>query len=112
MSIFSAARLAGKGALGVGKLGFWAGKQTWGALKWVNKHPGLAGGLAVGATAGIALANSGPQNANRSPSEMATIAEMEGRPSTGFEWGQGSDRYAFEQSTQGLVQGMHRGRHR
>lgn len=103
--LWKGGKLAGKGAIGTGK-------AVWNNLKWINKNPGKFGGLVVGGVAAGALAMSGPADVGRSASQMAQVAEMSGRPSTGFEPGQGADRYSFEQSTQGLVQGLHQGRHR
>lgn len=112
MSIFGAAKMLGSG-IGAGLKGaWWGGKKAWGALKWIDKNPGKAGALALGTMGAVGLAYSGPSNINRSASEAAKVAEYDGGPSSGFEWGRGAERLTFEQSTQGLVQGMHRGRHR
>lgn len=114
-SAWDLTKAAGKGLLGVAKgadnLAGAAIPKVANTLKWINKNPGKTGALALGATAAVALAGSGG-NVNRSGRQMAEVAEMEGRSSTGFEVGQGADRYAFQESTSGLVQGLHQSRHR
>ena len=85
-----------------------------GASILTNPHAGIA---AVGIGVGMyGLANSGRGNAGSSSKGMAAVAQSQGLPSSGFEPGMGAgrnqgDRFAFENSTQGLVQGLHRGRH-
>jgi hypothetical protein len=76
------------------------------------RHPVAA--LGIGA-AGYGLATAG--NAGLSTAEMAGIATAHGVPSTGFMPGMGGAgrqdaRMMFMDSTHGLVQGLHTGRHR
>ena len=103
----------GKAAIVGGAVGSWkAAKGGLGIAKFALRHPWGAAGIA-GAGLGIyGLSRSGPQNANRSTTEMADMAQRMGTPSTGFDAGEGSTRAAFEESTVGLVQGLHHGRHR
>jgi hypothetical protein len=113
----SGGKRAGKVALGTGLLGVsiaGVGLKTGiGVGRFALRHPAFTiAGLGGGGLAMYGLARSGPQNANRSVDEMARMAEYQGNPSTGFSPGEGSTRAAFEQSTEGLVQGLHRSRHR
>lgn len=77
------------------------------------RHPGAAIGLGLGAGAVYALATSGP---GRTRQDKSYTLSQTGASSTGFSPGMGTDtkqeaRNMFMDSTQGLVEGMHRGRH-
>lgn len=102
-----------KAALSTGASGgFGLAKGSIGAGRWALRNPMTAVWTGAAGLGLYGLSRSGPQNANRSPAEMAQMSEMMGTPSTGFAPGEGSTRAAFEQSTEGLVQGLHHGRHR
>ena len=119
-----------KAAWGMGKLGVGAAAKTgWRAAPEVIRYGAWHGsrgmnvmlnnprlvmglGLVAGATAMINEAwGSGP--VGRSTKEgMNMAAQQQQMPSTGFRAGMGATRQSFLDSTEGLVQGLHRGRHR
>jgi hypothetical protein len=134
-SIVGGALLGAAGGIGISKLGraaAWSGVKrtpglTWSVGKGLSQAAMRAGGFALrhptasmygalGLAGMYGLAKSGPQDANRSAKEMAQMAMYEDT-STGFGLGEGTsarqmERIAFESSTNGLVGGLHRGRHR
>jgi len=120
MGFFSKALSAGKTGLGVGK--FLGGVARTGmrdassVLSFAMQNPKTAiafGAVGLGA---YGLARSGTGDAGSSLSGMSAVAQKSGLPSTGFDLGMGAsrrqeDRFMFENSTSGLVQGLSRGRH-
>jgi hypothetical protein len=106
-----------RGSIGAGKLGIGAGKMAYRAGRWALRHPWGAAGLAGAGIGMAALAGSGAGASGLTEESMSAIATAHGYPSTGFAPGMGSttrqdSRAMFMDSTFGLVQGMHAGRHR
>jgi hypothetical protein len=90
------------------------------ALGYAIRRPVLAAGV-LGGGLGLAYAHSEFSTPSFPASGLASNAWADeaarrGLPSTGFEWGTGSDRWTtsrdFMASTEGLVQGLHAGRHK
>lgn len=78
---------------------------------YVLKHPHMAI-IEAGALYGAyKLSQTGPQSRSTTKEEDAQLAVDYDLPSTGFNLGEGSTRAALINSTDGLVQGLHRGRH-
>jgi len=115
-------RWAGAMAQGVGKFAYGAGKAGYhgagGMAQWAMRKPSHAIGLAgVGAGLYGASAAVGTGESGMDAAEASAIMQQHGGPSTGFAPGMGamkrqSDRSMFMESTFGLTQGLHRGRHR
>ena len=95
----------------VARYGLWHASR---AANVMLKNPALT--LGLGAAAGAAsLLNKytgGPGETRGGTKGMSRYLQMTGQSSTGFELGQGPDRAGFIASTEGLVQGLHAGRHR
>jgi hypothetical protein len=93
-----------------------AGSLASSTLGFISEHPKAAvaiGALGLGA-GGIAY--SGKKDMNSPASATSAYVQALGEPSTGFDPGDAAsvrqaDRLAFEGSTAGLVQGLHRRRH-
>lgn len=89
-----------------------SGSKAWSGVK---NNKALLGGMAVGGLAGAGLAYSAfGDNGRVGP--MAEIASNQDISSTGYGAGEGAytqqdSRQMFMDSTSGLVQGLHRGRH-
>jgi len=86
-------------------------------LNMINNNPRKFGALALGAYGISKLAGTGPGQVNISTNDLGRLAEQSGVPSTGFDFGMGASssqqsNAMFMNSTSGLVQGLHRGRHR
>jgi hypothetical protein len=113
-----------RGMKGVGKLGWGIGKRAvpmagrggLGVINFALRNPKTAMAMGVAGAGMYGLASSGYASSNASVGDMAAYAQQTGLPSSGFDIGMGgtraTSRTAFENSTTGLVQGLHRGRHR
>ena len=95
-----------EGLRGLGNVGLSIGKAGTRMAKFAIKNPKTSLALAGGTVGLTALAMSGPGESSMSAEAMNTYAASLGTPSTGVVGPM------FENSTQGLVQGLHRGRHR
>lgn len=105
-------------ALGLGGRAHRAG--AGGALRSVEfglKHPYATTAMAMGGLGILGLASTGPGSSNLSLKQMSDVAASQNVNSTGFDPGMGSDthqaaRNMFMNSAEGLVFGLHQGRHR
>lgn len=80
---------------------------------WILRNPGKTVAIGAGGLGMYALATSGAGPSKLTLEQRAQAAQMMGGPSTGFGLGTGIEtRQAFMASTDGLVQGLHAGRHR
>jgi len=97
---------AWSGAKAVGSAGFRA-------ANWMITNPGKTAAIGAGGLGMYALASSGARPSQLTMEQRAQAAQAMGGPSTGFGLGTGVEtRQAFMASTDGLVQGLHSGRHR
>ena len=117
-----------KGAWGVtkntAKLSYLGTKTSLKAANWALEHPKtVIGGIGAGyGMYALSQSGSGVQHNDLSVNGMAQLAMQNNISSTGFNIGEGAsinqaqnsmfeNRINLENSTYGLVQGMHRGRH-
>jgi hypothetical protein len=105
------AAVHGRRAMKAAKLGGWALQQANKGIGWALEHPTGALLLAGGAAGGYQLMKSGPGRANIDTDEMAYLGAQSGLSSSGFSGGEVTSHQNFMNSTHGLVQGLHRGRH-
>lgn len=99
--------VAKKGA----RLGGWGLAQANKIGGWALQHPTSALLLAGGGVAAYYGMKSGPGRSELNVDEMGQLAAARGLSSSGFTVGQVSSHQDFMNSTQGLVQGLHHGRH-
>ena len=90
-----------------------AKRESSSILGSIARNPTTSLYMGLGGLGAAAFISSGRYTGSSSASAMGAWAQQEGGPSTGFGLGEGSrqDRMAFQNSTAGLVQGMHVGRH-
>lgn len=110
---FGGARMGVKGAM-FGTVA--AGKASLNVAQFALNNPRTAMGIGLAGAGMYGLATSGPNSTSISSAETAQLAEQGKFSSTGFSPGMGSSRNqesraAFLNSTIGLTQGLHRGRH-
>ena len=130
--IFGALKAAKSGAFMGAKVAYTATPQIlrggmWYGSRSVSSVLGsprmiLGLGLTAGAMSYGADAFGGPQDSNMSSAARSLYAQRQGGSSTGFAPGMGAttqfsngpgrSRTLLQQSTEGLVQGLHQGRHR
>ena len=102
-----------RAAKGIGRHGFSAAGKV-GRFAW--NHPYATTALAGAGIGTVAFVGSGVDNSRMSTNSMSKIAQQSGISSSGFEPGMGAsarqeERQMFMDSTFGLTQGLHRGRH-
>ena len=120
-SVFGVAKGLARRSPQIAKAGWGAGLRGAeigaGVANFAVKHPYASLGIGAVGAGMYGLASSGPGGGGTTAEEMGAIASSSGVSSTGFDPGMGSSfrqnsRAMFMDSTNGLVQGMHRGRHR
>jgi hypothetical protein len=112
-------RMAGsamKAGWGAAKFGGRVGTAGLKVASFALQDPRLAFGIGAVGMGAYALSSSGMSESDMSDREMEALAMRGGAPSTGFGAGEGAGirqnaRAMFLDSTSGLVQGLHRGRH-
>jgi len=114
----SAAKVGGEVAWQGGKAGVKAAPYAiragiWNVGQYASfalKHPRATMGIGAAGLGAYALSETMPQDSEWTGEQRMAAAVGLGTPSTGFPVGQGATREAFQQSTEGLVLALHRGR--
>ena len=121
MTLWDSAKLLGKVGWAGSKVGFKGAKIGFKGLKGATafslRNPTMAAAIGLGAYGTYQLSKTGPGGTNYEPENLGRLAQQSDVSSTGFDPGMGASRYQesramFMDSTAGLVQGLHKGRHR